>query len=281
MTQLIDGKKIAEKVREEITQEVLELKKNKQITPGLAVILVGNNPASEVYVRNKVQTCEKVGMKSFHFTLPENTSEETLLQEIKKLNQQTEVHGILVQLPLPSHLNSQKIIEAIAPHKDVDGLHPYNLGRLAAGFPTLVSCTPAGVMRLLEEINFDCNGKEAVVIGRSNIVGKPVALLLLAQNATVTICHSKTKNLAEKVKQADVIVAAVGIPKFVKGAWIKPGAVVIDVGINRGSDGKLIGDVDFEETKKHASFITPVPGGVGPMTIALLLKNTLQAAKIY
>ena len=281
MTQLIDGKKIAEKVREEITQEVLELKKNKQITPGLAVILVGNNPASEVYVRNKVQTCEKVGMKSFHFTLPENTSEETLLQEIKKLNQQTEVHGILVQLPLPSHLNSQKIIEAIAPHKDVDGLHPYNLGRLAAGFPTLVSCTPAGVMRLLEEINFDCNGKEAVVIGRSNIVGKPVALLLLAQNATVTICHSKTKNLAEKVKQADVIVAAVGIPKFVKGAWIKPGAVVIDVGINRGSDGKLIGDVDFEETKKHASFITPVPGGVGPMTIAMLLKNTLQAAKIY
>ncbi len=281
MTQLIDGKKIAEKVREEITQEVLELKKNKQITPGLAVILVGNNPASEVYVRNKVQTCEKVGMKSFHFTLPENTSEETLLQEIKKLNQQTDVHGILVQLPLPSHLNSQKIIEAIAPHKDVDGLHPYNLGRLAAGFPTLVSCTPAGVMRLLEEINFDCNGKEAVVIGRSNIVGKPVALLLLAQNATVTICHSKTKNLAEKVKQADVIVAAVGIPKFVKGAWIKPGAVVIDVGINRGSDGKLIGDVDFEETKKHASFITPVPGGVGPMTIAMLLKNTLQAAKIY
>ncbi len=278
MNQIIDGKKIAEKVREETQQGVLELQKKKNITPGLAVILVGNDPASEVYVRNKIQTCEKVGMKSFHFKLPKETSEKDLLKEIEQLNQRSDVHGILVQLPLPTQINSQKIIEAIRPEKDVDGLHPYNLGKLAAGSPTLVSCTPAGVMRLLEEIHFDCAGKEAVVIGRSNIVGKPVALLLLAQNATITLCHSKTKEIAEKVKRADVVVAAVGIPQFVKGDWIKPGAVVIDVGINRNSEGKLLGDVDFDEAQKNASWITPVPGGVGPMTIAMLLKNTLQAA---
>jgi len=278
MNQTIDGKKIAEKVREEIKQGVLELQKKKNITPGLAVILVGENPASEVYVRNKIQTCEKVGMKSFHFKLPKETSEKDLLKEIETLNQRADVHGILVQLPLPSQINSQKVIEAIRPEKDVDGLHPYNLGKLAAGSPTLVSCTPAGVMRLLEEIQFNCAGKEAVVIGRSNIVGKPVAFLLLAQNATVTLCHSKTKEIAEKVKRADVVVAAVGIPEFVKGDWIKPGAVVIDVGINRNAEGKLLGDVDFREAQKNASWITPVPGGVGPMTIAMLLKNTLQAA---
>jgi len=276
--QNIDGKALAEKVREEITQEVKRLKK-KKIVPGLAVVLVGDNPASQVYVRNKVATCEKVGMRSFHYHLPEKSSEKKVLALIAKLNKDKKVHGILVQLPLPKQIHPDTVILAIDPRKDVDGLHPYNLGRLAVGLPTFVPCTPSGMMRMLSEIGYDCNGKEAVVIGRSNIVGKPMAFLLLAKNATVTLCHSKTKDLAGKVRQADIVVAAVGIPKLVRGDWVKPGAVVLDVGINRNSEGKLEGDVDFETVAPIAGFITPVPGGVGPMTITMLLWNTLEAAR--
>jgi len=278
MAQIIDGKALAEKVRGEISEEVAKLKK-KKIIPGLAVVLVGKNPASQVYVRNKVATCEKVGMKSFHYELPEKSSEKKLLELIAKLNRDKKVHGILVQLPLPKQIRSDTVIMAIDPAKDVDGLHPYNLGRLAVGLPTFVPCTPAGMMRMLEEIGYDCSGKEAVVIGRSNIVGKPIALLLLAKNATVSLCHSKTQDLASKVHQADILVAAVGVPKLVKGDWIKPGAVVLDVGINRNEEGKLVGDVDFDSVKESAGYITPVPGGVGPMTITMLLWNTLQAAR--
>jgi methylenetetrahydrofolate dehydrogenase (NADP+)/methenyltetrahydrofolate cyclohydrolase len=241
--------------------------------------LVGNNPASQVYVRNKILACEKVGIKSFHFHLSEKTSQKKLLELIQKLNRDKKVHGILVQLPLPKQIEADVVIESIDPKKDVDGLHPFSLGKLAVGQPTFVSCTPAGMMEMLKEINFNCSGKNAVVIGRSNIVGKPIALLLLAGNATVTICHSKTKNLPEKVREADLIIASVGSPQLVKGDWIKEGAVVIDVGINRMPDGKLVGDVDFEAAKLKASYITPVPGGVGPMTITMLLKNTLEAAK--
>ncbi len=278
MTQLIDGKILSEKIRAKIIEEVAALKQSKKITPGLAVILVGENPASQVYVRNKIASCEKVGMKSFHHTLPESSTQAEVLQLIQQLNQNDQVHGILIQLPLPKHLDADFLLDQVDPRKDVDGLHPFSLGRLAAGRPSFVSCTPAGMIEMLKDIGYDCAGKEAVVIGRSNIVGKPIALLLLAQNATVTICHSKTKNLSEKVKQADIVVAAIGVPKFVKGDWIKPGAVVLDVGINRGTDGKLVGDVDFESASKVAGWITPVPGGVGPMTITMLLKNTLQAA---
>ncbi|MFO1518413.1 MAG: bifunctional methylenetetrahydrofolate dehydrogenase/methenyltetrahydrofolate cyclohydrolase FolD [bacterium] len=278
MAQIIDGKVLAEKVRSELASEVAKLKK-KKVIPGLAVVLVGDNPASQVYVRNKVSACEKIGMKSFHHHLPEKTSQKTLLALVQKLNKDKKVHGILVQLPLPKQIHSDTVIEAIDPKKDVDGLHPYSLGRLAVGQPTYVSCTPAGMMRMLQDIGYDCSGKEAVVIGRSNIVGKPIALLLLAQNATVTLCHSKTKDLPAKVKAADIVVAAVGSPKMVKGNWIKPGAVVLDVGINRTSEGKLVGDVDYESASLVAGYITPVPGGVGPMTITMLLWNTLQAAK--
>lgn len=279
MAEIIDGKKLAEKVRNSLTEEIKKLKKTKKVTPGLAVILVGNNPASQVYVKNKILACEKVGIKSFHYQLPEKTSQKKLLELIHKLNKDKKVHGILVQLPLPKQIRADEIIEAIDPKKDVDGLHPFSLGKLAVGQPTFVSCTPAGMMEMLKEIHFDCSGKNAVVIGRSNIVGKPIALLLLASNATVTICHSKTKDLPEKVREADLIVASVGAPHLVKGDWIKLGAVVLDVGINRMPDGKLIGDVDFEAAQLKASYITPVPGGVGPMTITMLLKNTLEAAK--
>ncbi len=281
MAQIIDGKALAEKIKSKLAQQVDELKQSGKIIPGLAVILVGENPASKVYVRNKIAACEKIGMKSFHHTLPEKTSGQELLALIQKLNNDKNVHGILVQLPLPKHLHADTILQAIDPKKDVDGLHPYNLGCLTAGLPGFVSCTPAGIMKMLEEIHYDLSGKEVVVIGRSNIVGKPVALLLLAKNATVTICHSKTKDLASKVKTADVVVAAVGIPKLVKADWIKPGAVVIDVGINRSPEGKLIGDVDFEAVASVASYITPVPGGVGPMTITMLLANTLEAAEKF
>lgn len=276
---LIDGKMISEKVKTEVALEVMELKK-QGIHPGLAVILVGSNPASQVYVRNKIAACEKTGIQSFHHELPENISETELAQLIQNLNQDDRVHGILLQLPLPKNLNSDFFLEQIHPSKDVDGLHALSLGRLAQGKETFVSCTPAGVMRLLKEIDFDCAGKKAVVVGRSNIVGKPMALLLLQQSATVTVVHSKTKNIEEEIRSADLVVAAVGVAKMVKGDWIKPGAVVIDVGINRMENGKLCGDVDFESASEKASYITPVPGGVGPMTIAMLLKNTLQAAKI-
>lgn len=277
MTTLIDGKAIAAKVRSELKAEVDKLKA-KGITPGLAVVLVGEDPASEVYVRNKGKACEKAGINSFQHILPADTSMEDLLSLIDKLNNDDSVNGILVQLPLPKHMDESKVIEAITPSKDVDGFHPYSVGRLTTGSPTFRSCTPFGIIKLLEEIGTEISGKDAVVVGRSNIVGKPIALMLLAESATVTICHSRTKNLADKVRSADIVIAAVGIPEFVKGDWIKEGAVVIDVGINRTDDG-LVGDVEFEAASKRASAITPVPGGVGPMTIAMLLYNTVESAK--
>ena len=277
MANLIDGKTISAKVRDELAKEV-EALKAKGVEPGLAVVLVGSDPASEVYVRNKGKACEKTGINSFQHTLPEDTSMDDLLALIDRLNNDDKVNGILVQLPLPKHMDEDKVIEAISPDKDVDGFHPYSVGRLTTGNPTFRSCTPFGIMRLLDETGVDLSGKDAVVVGRSNIVGKPIALMLLQANATVTICHSRTKDLESKVKAADIVVAAVGIAEFVKGSWIKDGAVVIDVGINRTDDG-LVGDVEFGEAEKHASAITPVPGGVGPMTIAMLLYNTVESAK--
>ncbi|MBI2335426.1 MAG: bifunctional methylenetetrahydrofolate dehydrogenase/methenyltetrahydrofolate cyclohydrolase FolD [Deltaproteobacteria bacterium] len=278
MATLIDGKILAQKFHEQIKEQVLALKAKHGIEPGLAVILVGDHPASQVYARNKIAACEKAGIKSFHHRFPLETPEEELLTLLQSLNQDPTVHGILVQLPLPAHLNTEKILDAIDPRKDVDGLHPVNLGFLIAGRQGPAPCTPLGVMKMLESIAYDLTGKQAVIVGRSNIVGKPMGLLLLAKNATVTFCHSKTKDLPVVIGQADVVVAAIGKPKFILGDWIKKGAVVIDVGINRVESNKLVGDVDFESCKKRASFITPVPGGVGPMTIAMLLHNTLQAA---
>jgi len=279
MSTIINGREIAAQVRAELKSEISLLKEKTGLTPGLAVVLVGDDPASRVYVRNKGKACEEVGIRSFQHTLPADIREEELLGLIRGLNGSKEVSGILVQLPLPSHIDEETVLEAVSPQKDVDGFHPYNVGRLTIGRPLLQPCTPCGVMRMLESAGVDPSGKDAVVVGRSNIVGKPMALMLLHRNATVTICHSKTRDIARKVKAADIIVAAVGRAGFIKGDWVKEGAVVIDVGMNRGADGKLTGDVDFEEASKRASLITPVPGGVGPMTIAMLLKNTVEAAK--
>ncbi|MBI2339515.1 MAG: bifunctional methylenetetrahydrofolate dehydrogenase/methenyltetrahydrofolate cyclohydrolase FolD [Deltaproteobacteria bacterium] len=279
MAQVIDGKAIAAGIRENLKKEVEAFKKQRGFAPGLATVLVGENPASKVYVKNKNRACEEAGMLSFHHALPEATSEDNLLRLVNQLNTDKQVHGILVQLPLPKQVRSDKILNAVSPAKDVDGFHPVNVGNLVAGNRCLKSCTPFGIMKLIESIKYDLTGKNAVVVGRSNIVGKPVALMLLAAHATVTICHSKTQNLPDVVRRADVVVAAIGRPRFVKGSWIKEGAVVIDVGINRLPDGKLVGDVEFAEASKRASAITPVPGGVGPMTIAMLLWNTLEAAK--
>jgi len=276
---IINGKEIAAQVRAELKSEIQALKESSGVTPGLTVVLVGENPASVVYVRNKVKACEEVGIRSTQHKLPGTTTQAELLKLIKELNASKEVHGILVQLPLPKQINEEAILEEISPLKDVDGFHPYNMGRLMIGNPLLQPCTPFGVMRLIESTGIDLAGKEAVVVGRSNIVGKPMAMMLLRRNATVTICHSKTKDLADRIAKADVVVAAVGRAEFVKGDWIKQGAVVIDVGINRTPEGKLVGDVDFEGASLRAGFITPVPGGVGPMTIAMLLKNTVEAAK--
>lgn len=276
--QIIDGKKISAEVREELKAEVAVLK-SKGITPGLAVVLVGENPASQIYVRNKTKACEEVGIKSLQHTLPGDIKEKELLSLIRELNAANDVHGILVQLPLPSHMDSEAVLDLISPSKDVDGFHPYNMGRLMIGNALLQPCTPYGIMRLLDSTGIDASGKNAVIIGRSNIVGKPMAMMLLKRNATVTICHSKTKDLREKVREADILVAAIGRDRFVKGDWIKEGAVVIDVGMNRAPDGKLTGDVDFDAASLKASHITPVPGGVGPMTIAMLLKNTVAAAR--
>lgn len=278
MSQIIDGKKISEKIRTQIKTGVDALRRETGIVPGLAVILVGDHPASQVYVRNKTQACEAAGMGNYQHNLPEQTSDAELRNLLNQLNQDPRVHGILVQLPLPKPLQKFDVMEVLAPEKDVDGMHPLNLGKLLSGRPCFRSCTPFGVMKLLEEIGCELEGKKAVVIGRSVIVGKPMGMMLLEKNATVTYCHSRTRELADQVRQADVVVAAVGIPQFVKGDWIKPGAVVIDVGINRLDNGKLVGDVDFEAAKEKASWITPVPGGVGPMTITMLLWNTLQAA---
>lgn len=276
--QLIDGKAISAKIREEIAEEVKELKQTRGITPGLAVVIVGEDPASKVYVRNKHRACEQVGFASFGYELPANTSEEELLALIAKLNADDAVHGILVQLPLPRHLDEEKILLAIDPAKDVDAFHPYNVGKIMIGNYDFLPCTPAGVMELLRRSNVEIAGKECVIVGRSNIVGKPQAMLLLQANGTVTVCHSRTKDLREVCRRADILVAAIGKPEFFDASYVKEGAVVIDVGINRRADGTLCGDVNFEDVAPHTSLITPVPGGVGPMTIAMLMRNTLTAA---
>ena len=275
---LIDGKNISKKVKEEVKNETSNLKE-KGIIPTLAVILVGEDKASQTYVRSKEKACELCGIKSRAFKLSQNTTQDELLKLIKKLNSDKEVDGILVQLPLPKHINTNDILKEIDPDKDVDGFHAINVGKLVSGLDGFVPCTPLGVMRLFKEYDIDLNGKNAVVIGRSNIVGKPMANLLLNANATVTITHSKTKNLEHFTKNADIIVVAIGKPKFLKADMVKDSAIIIDVGINRLDDGSLVGDVDFEEVKEKCSFITPVPGGVGPMTIAMLLNNTLISAK--
>ncbi len=276
---IIDGKAEALKIRREVAEETEKLRA-KGVTPGLAVVLVGQNPASQIYVRNKRIACKKTGIESFSHDLPEETPEAELLGLIEKLNDDPMVHGILVQLPLPSHIDSAKIIDAIEPSKDVDGFHPKNVGLLNIGRPCLAPCTPSGVIRLIESTGTEIAGKRACVIGRSNIVGKPVAAMLLARNATVTICHSRTREIDREIARSDIVVAALGKAKFVKGSWIMPGAVVIDVGMNRLEDGSLAGDVEFDAAKERASFITPVPGGVGPMTIAMLMKNTVEAARL-
>jgi methylenetetrahydrofolate dehydrogenase (NADP+)/methenyltetrahydrofolate cyclohydrolase len=276
---ILDGKAVAQRVTDEVRAGVGEFVAAGHSPPGLAVVLVGDNAASHVYVRNKRRTTETVGMRSFAHDLPADTSEETLLALIDRLNTDPAVNGILVQLPLPKHIDAEKVIERIDPKKDVDGFHPYNIGRLVLKMPVLRPCTPYGCMRLLQETGVDLVGMNAVVIGQSNIVGRPMALELLMARCTVTICHSATRNLPDILRQADIVVAGVGKPKFVQRDWIKPGAIVIDVGINRLPDGKLCGDVDFDGVQDLASWITPVPGGVGPMTIATLLGNTLAAAR--
>lgn len=281
MANIIDGKAISSQVREEIANKVNIYNERTGKRPGLAVVVVGNDPASHVYVRNKKKACEQVGFNSWVYELPEETTQDELNCLIDKLNADDEVHGILVQLPLPGHFDEEQIILRIKPQKDVDAFHPYNVGRITIGSPRFLPCTPAGIMELLKRTGVEIVGKKCVVIGRSNIVGKPMALLLLAENGTVTVCHSKTKNLTEVCRRADILVVAVGKADFVTADMVKEGAVVIDVGMNRNSEGKLTGDVDFESVSKVASYITPVPGGVGPMTITMLLQNTLDAAEYY
>lgn len=279
--QLIDGKKISQQRIEAVAQVVKARQEKGLHTPCLAVVLVGDDPASAVYVRNKKLTCQKSGIESRSYELPSETTQDDLLKLVDELNSDPAVDGILVQLPLPAHIDSQAVLERIEPHKDVDGFHPYNVGRLVVKMPLMRPCTPKGVMTLLEAYGIDPKGKKAVVVGASNIVGRPQALELLLSRATVTICHSATQNLADEVAAADILVVGVGIPNFVKGEWVKPGAVVIDVGINRLDDGSLCGDVEFDVAKERASMITPVPGGVGPMTIATLLENTVHAASLH
>ena len=278
--QIIDGKKVSAEVKETVRQQTLQLKNDYNITPGLAVVIVGDDPASRVYVNNKKKACEVVGFKSEEYALPAETTQEELLDLVKKLNTKEDINGILVQLPLPKHLDDKAVIEAIDPKKDVDAFHAVNVGKIMLGEYDFLPCTPAGVMEMLHSYGISVEGRECVVIGRSNIVGKPMGMLLLHENGTVTICHSRTKNLAEVCRRADILVAAVGIPKFVKADMVKDGAVVIDVGMDRDENGKLCGDVDFENVKEKCSFITPVPGGVGPMTISTLMKNTLKACKL-
>lgn len=276
--QLIKGPEVAAKIRQDIVDELGELTAKTGKVPGLAVIIVGENPASQTYVNNKEKTSKKLGFYSEVHRLPEQVSQEELLQMVHRLNNDDNIHGILVQLPLPKHIQEEPIIHAILPEKDVDGFHPVNVGNLMIGARSYIPCTPHGVIKMLDYINYDLKGKNATVVGRSNIVGKPVALLLLERHATVTICHSRTQNLPEVCRQADVLVVAVGRPEMVKGDWIKPGAIVIDVGIN-SVDGKLVGDVDFEAASQVAGYISPVPGGVGPMTITMLMVNTLKSFK--
>ncbi len=279
MAEIISGKVVSAKVKEDVRKET-EILAEKGIKVGLAVVIVGDNPASRVYVNSKKKACEEVGFCSYEYALPEETTEKELLDLVDVLNKDEKVNGILVQLPLPKHISENAIINAISPEKDVDAFHPFNVGKIMIGDFAFLPCTPAGVMELIDSTGVEIAGKSCVVIGRSNIVGKPMSMLLLHRSGTVTVCHSKTKNIAEICRNADILVAAVGKPNFVTGDMVKEGAVVIDVGINRLENGKLCGDVNYEEAEKKASFITPVPGGVGPMTIAMLMKNTLTSAKI-
>ncbi|WP_373230478.1 bifunctional methylenetetrahydrofolate dehydrogenase/methenyltetrahydrofolate cyclohydrolase FolD [Cohnella sp.] len=278
--QLINGKSISDSIREELRYEV-ELLRQKGVTPGLVVILVGEDPASQVYVRNKAKACEQLGYYSEVIKIPAETTQDELLRVIEQYNKQANIHGILVQLPLPKHIEEKAIIDAISVEKDVDGFHPVSVGNLMIGDDALLPCTPSGVIELLKRTGNHPSGKHAVVIGRSNIVGKPVSMLLLRENATVTICHSRTPNLPEMARQADILIVAVGVAKLVKKEWIKPGAVVIDVGMNRLPDGKLCGDVDYDDVLETAGWVTPVPGGVGPMTITMLMANTLKSARRF
>lgn len=279
MAEKIDGKLISKQIKDELKEEVAALNAEGK-TCALAVIQVGNDPASSVYVGNKKKACAYIGIESIAYELPEETTEEELLGVIDKLNRDPKVHGILCQLPLPSHINEEHVIQAISPKKDVDGFHPQNVGALVVGQKGFVSCTPAGIIQLLKRSNIEIAGKHCVVIGRSNIVGKPMALLMLRENATVTICHSRTQNLKEICREADILIVAIGKPKFIGAEYVKDGAVVIDVGIHRNEENKLCGDVDFDEVEPKASYITPVPGGVGPMTIAMLMHNCVEASKV-
>lgn len=274
--QIISGTQLASQIKSNVAQQISQYVAQGKRAPGLAVILVGADPASQVYVGSKRKSCAEIGITSQSYDLPENTTEQSLLELIEELNQDTEIDGILVQLPLPKHIDSTKVIEQISPEKDVDGFHPYNVGRLCQRIPTLRACTPYGVMKLLETTGISFYGKHAVIVGASNIVGRPMALELLLAGCTVTVTHRFTEDLASHIRQADILVVAVGKPKFIKGEWIKDGAVVVDVGINR-LEGKLVGDVEFDVAAQRASYITPVPGGVGPMTVAMLMQNTLSA----
>ena len=275
---IIDGKKIAETLRQKLKKEIIEIKSSFKSVPGLTVILIGDDPASKIYVKNKEKFSKEIGINSEVIKYPENIEEKEVLSKIIELNKNKKVSGILVQLPLPKHINKQKVIETILPEKDVDGFHPINVGNLSSGYDSKIPCTPLGCFILLKEVEKNLSGKHAVVIGRSNLNGKPMAQLLLKENCTVTITHSKTKDLKSQCNKADIIIAAVGKPKFVKGDWVKKNAIVIDVGINKTSDG-IVGDIDFNEVSKVARAITPVPGGVGPMTIACLLRNTVECFK--
>jgi len=279
MAELIDGKAVAQAVRAEVAQAVAAFRRETGRVPGLSTVLVGDDPASEIYVRNKHKACAEIGIESFGHHLPATTAQAELLQLVRELDARDDVHGILVQLPLPKHIDAPRIIEAVDPAKDVDGLHPINQARLIQGQPGIRPCTPLGVLRLLDAAGVELKGKRAVVAGRSNLVGKPVAFLLLERHATVTICHSRTADLAAEVARAEVLVAAIGQPQLIRGSWVSPGSVVIDVGTNRNAEGKLVGDVEFAVARERAARITPVPGGVGPMTIAMLMQNTLAAAR--
>ena len=280
MAEIINGKIVAQKLRGDIAEEISKFKAEYGVTPGLAVIVVGNDPASAVYVRNKHKACLDVGIESYQIELPQETTEEELLAKIEALNSDNSVNGILVQLPLPKHIDQERVINTILPEKDVDAFHPINVGKIMIGNYSFLPCTPAGVMELLKHYNITIQGKDCVVIGRSNIVGKPMSMLLMEKNGTVTVCHSKTQNISEICRRADIIVVAIGKPEFLRADMIKPGAVIIDVGINRTDDGRLVGAVAFDEVCNIASAVTPVPGGVGPMTITMLLKNTITAAKM-
>ncbi|MGQ0793196.1 MAG: bifunctional methylenetetrahydrofolate dehydrogenase/methenyltetrahydrofolate cyclohydrolase FolD [Deltaproteobacteria bacterium] len=279
MAQIIDGRAVAESVRKKVAEEVLALRAERAIVPGLAAVLVGENPASQIYVRNKRKACEEAGIYSEEYRLPQDTREAELLRLVEGLNRDSKIHGILIQLPLPKQISETKILRAVSPLKDIDGFHPENVGYLVEGSPRFIPCTPHGIMKMLEFYGIDPMGKESVIVGRSNIVGKPASLLLLHAHSTVTVCHSRTANLAEVTRRGDILIAAIGRARFITQEMVKDGAVVIDVGINRLPDGKLAGDVDFEGVSQKASYITPVPGGVGPMTIAMLLWNTLTSAK--